>query len=108
MKLLCQSVTGVTVSTSIQFRQCGVADRPQAHADAWTRGGDRTPAVAPPVSPRGLQGRHDARVLPPFPLPPSFVFNREKPSRHCCLHSGELARAHHRTTVHQNSPTAPP
>jgi hypothetical protein len=52
--------------------------------------------------------RHDTLVLPLFLLPPSIIVKAEKPSRHCHPYSGELACAHHRTTVHQISPNAPP
>jgi hypothetical protein len=37
------------MTTSIQFRQSSVADRPQGSAATWVRRGDRTPVVAPPV-----------------------------------------------------------
>jgi hypothetical protein len=107
-KSLCQSPFRTPIQSNGHCSETVVADRPQAVIDAWPRGVNRTPAVAPPVSPPSLQGHDDAPELPPFPLPPSFGFDTEKLSRHCHLHSGELVRAHHRTAAHQNSFTTPP
>jgi hypothetical protein len=72
---------------SIQsFRAIGVADRPQARADAWTRGGGCTLVVAPPVRPRGLQGRHKASTHPhscPCPSLSPSLSQGGAPRCHC-------------------------
>jgi hypothetical protein len=63
-----------------------VADRPQAVVDAWPRGGSRTPALAPPVGSRRLQGRHEAGPCPSLaPLLPS------RPLRARAEHRGAIA-----------------
>jgi hypothetical protein len=73
-----------------------MADRPQTVNAAWARGGTRMPAAAPPVRPRGPQGRHRADARPslhllPFSLP--LCASGRKQSR-CHCHELRRRRAH--------------
>jgi hypothetical protein len=46
----------------------GMADLPQAMTTVWAHRGAHTPAVGPPVRPRGPQGRHEPNHLPLTPF----------------------------------------
>jgi hypothetical protein len=107
-KFICQSFYLASIQKPIQKLQSSVADWPQAVAAAWTRHGSRTLAVAPLVRSCVTSSHHGTLLLLLFLPPSSLSLQAEKPSRHYRPRSGEPAHAHHRTTVHQISPTAPP
>jgi hypothetical protein len=71
-----------------------VADRPQVVVDAWPCGGSRTPALAPPVGSRRLQGvprSHHSPSLTPLPSLSPSPSRSGAPRRHC---RRGLSRAH--------------
>jgi hypothetical protein len=80
------------------FGRCRHMDAPWwPYAGRGPTGQSATPLKSP---------RYGAAAPHSF-LPPRSP-SRRKPSHHCHLCSSELACAHHRTTIHQISPNAPP
>jgi hypothetical protein len=105
-KSLCQSSF-----SGFHSVQSAVADWPQAVAAMWTCRGGRTPAVAPPVSPRRSQ---DATTQPPPSLPPlllSLALSTPRWTNRAAITAACFPAAvctRHCTTGRYTTSTAPP